>query len=63
MAHSTGYKVTFLSSTYGSVPQRWLLVFSQQAYTREIATLQRTIEKEYDAMEKQCTQLSRPVFN
>ncbi|WP_339044142.1 IS1634 family transposase [Cardinium endosymbiont of Tipula unca] len=28
-----------------------------------MATLQRTIEKEYDAMEKQCTQLGRTVFN
>ncbi|WP_339044148.1 hypothetical protein [Cardinium endosymbiont of Tipula unca] len=37
-----GYKVTSFSSTYGAVPQRWLLVFSQQAYTREMATLQPT---------------------
>ncbi len=36
-----GYKVTSFSSTYGAVPQRWLLVFFQQAYTREMATLQR----------------------
>ncbi len=46
-----GYKATSFSSTYGAVPQRWLLVFSQQAYTREMATLQRTIEKEYDAID------------
>lgn len=58
-----GYKVTSFASSYGGVPQRWLLVFSQQAYIREIATLERTIEKEYDVMEQKCSQLGRIVFN
>ncbi len=39
------------------------MVFSEQAYLQDLAILKRTIEKEYDAMEKQCTQLGRTVFN
>ena len=59
----TGYKIHSCQSKYGNVPQRWLLVFSEQAYAREGATLDRTVEKEYAAMEKKLDQLSRTVFN
>jgi transposase len=58
-----GYKISSFSSEYGEVAQRWLLVFSQQAYLREIATLERTVQKEYDEMHKKCTQMGRIVFN
>jgi len=58
-----GYKISSFSSEYGDVVQRWLLVFSQQAYLREISTLERTVQKEYDEMDKKCTQMGRIVFN
>jgi transposase len=59
----TGYKIHSCESKYGNVPQRWLLVLSEQAYAREGATLDRTVEKEYAAMEQKLDQLSRTVFN
>jgi transposase len=58
-----GYKIHACVSRYGNVPQRWLLVFSEQAYTREGATLDRTVQKEYAAMEQKIDALSRTVFN
>jgi hypothetical protein len=36
---------------------------SEQAYTREGATLDRTVKKEYEAMEQKIDSLSRTVFN
>ncbi len=59
----SGYKIHSCLIKYGNVPQRWLLVFSEQAYACEGATLDRTVEKEYAAMEKKLDQLSHTVFN
>ena len=40
-----GYAIYPYSSSYGGVTQRWLVVFSEQARTREGATLHKRIEK------------------
>ena len=40
------------TSTYGGIPQRWLLVFSEQAYRREKKTLEKKIEKEAEALKQ-----------
>lgn len=42
-----GYRIARAEKTYQGVKQRWLLVRSQQAYEREIKTLDRHIDKEY----------------
>jgi hypothetical protein len=34
-----GYQIADFKSNYGGVAQRWLLVYSEQAYQREKATL------------------------
>ena len=40
-----GYSSLSVDSTYGDVPQRWLVVHSQAAYRREVATLDKKIAK------------------
>jgi transposase len=49
--------------TYGELPQRWLVVFSQAAYDRELHTLTKNQEKERRAAEKQWHKLSLLTFN
>ncbi len=49
--------------TYGEIPQRWLVVFSQAAYERELHTLTKNQEKEHQAAEKQWHKLSLQTFN
>jgi transposase len=41
-----GYKCIELCSTYGGVRQRWLLIYSEQAYLKGKVTLERQIKKE-----------------
>ena len=40
-----GYSSLSVDSTYGDVPQRWLVVYSQAASHREVATLEKKIAK------------------
>ena len=40
-----GYRCLSVDSTYGDVPQRWLVVYSQAAFHREVATLEKKIAK------------------
>jgi transposase len=41
-----GYRGKEFKSEYGGVEQRWLLVYSEQAYMREEKTLKRRVQKE-----------------
>jgi len=47
-----GYKTLSYNSMYGGIPQRWLLVFSEQTYQREQKTLEKKIEKEREALKQ-----------
>jgi transposase len=51
-----GYQGKEFKSEYGTVKQRWLLVYSEQAYMREEKTLKRQIRKEN---EKETRELGR----
>lgn len=57
-----GYEYVPLGSTYGDIQQRWLLVYSQEAFKREIITLKKKYavqsQKEYQAFLK----LTHQVF-
>jgi transposase len=57
-----GYRYVALQSDYAGIAQRWLLVFSEEAYKREMITLakkyQKESTKEYQAFEK----LSKSAF-
>ena len=53
--HSTalnGYRLFSTEVEYGSVKQRWVVVFSEKAFARETKTLERKIEKEKEQVEK-----------
>lgn len=58
-----GYWGKEVEITYGDVPQRWLVVFSQAAYNREIQTLARQEGKELQTAEKQWHKLCGQTFN
>lgn len=48
---------------YGGIAQRWLVVFSQAAYGRELKTLEKACARELEAAEKQWRKVCRTVFN
>ena len=58
-----GYWGKEVALTYGEVKQRWLVVFSQAAYDRELHTLTKNQEKEHQAAEKQWHKLCSQTFN
>jgi transposase len=58
-----GYWGKEVALTYGEIPQRWLVVFSQAAYERELHTLTKNQEKERQAAEKQWHKLNLQTFN
>lgn len=57
-----GYFYSSVISAYGDIPQRWLLVFSQHAYDREIKTFDRNLEKTEKKKEKEIWHLSKIPF-
>jgi transposase len=60
---TAGYVGQEIKSEYGGVAQRWLIVFSQAAYDREIKTLTKSQVREREAAEKQWRKVCQPVFN
>lgn len=58
-----GYKTASFKSNYGGIEQRWLLVFSEQAYTREKKTLKKKVEKQKEVLKKILWHISNEKFN
>lgn len=58
-----GYAIHEHHSTYGDIPQRWLVVFSEKARERETATLYKRIGKTTEAQEKAFMHLRNTVFS
>jgi transposase len=58
----SGYKITSTHSNYGNISQRWILVYSQQAYDREKKTFEKNFEKKTTLLEKALWHLSNQVF-
>jgi len=58
-----GYKVTQVKSTYGKIPQRWIIVSSEQAYKREKKTFDKKLKKNKETLAKACWHLGNKVFN
>lgn len=56
------YRHCEIECTYGDVHQRWLVVHSADAYEREIKTLEKNIEKEYERTAKALWHLSNKTF-
>jgi len=58
-----GYACHIERINHGGVDQRWLLVFSEQAFKKETATLDRNIAKEYAEFEKKFWHLGNEIFS
>ena len=58
-----GYHTARHQSYYGGIEQRWLLVYSQQAYQREIKTFERQLDKQEKALANTLMKLSKQVFS
>jgi transposase len=58
-----GYQGKEFRSEYGSVKQRWLLVYSEQAYMREEKTLKRLIQKEKEQQTRELNRWLRTDFD
>ena len=58
-----GYRVSEFISHYGGVEQRWLLVYSEQAYEREKKTLEKKLKEKDEALKKSAWHLSNEVFD
>jgi transposase len=57
-----GYRYALRASNYGKVAQRWVMIFSEAAYQREIKTLTRKIAKARAELEKSWWHLSCQRF-
>jgi transposase len=57
-----GYRYCEVTSQYGGVPQRWLVVFSEQAYAREATTFQQQVGRYQGQAQKQLWHLSHREF-
>lgn len=57
-----GYRIFAREMTHGDIKQRWLMVHSEQAYARDIHTLDKKIEKEKTEADKQLWHLQNQVF-
>lgn len=57
-----GYRYREVASTYADVTQRWLVVYSQQAYEREYETLAKNIRRENEKMGKELWHMENRSF-
>lgn len=57
-----GYKIAPFVSNYGGVEQRWLLIFSEQAYQREVKTLEKNLKNKDDELKKALWHLGNELF-
>lgn len=57
-----GYQYRTLTSTYGDVKQRWILVFSEPLYDRHHQTLQSRIAKERERADQEARRLHSRSF-
>lgn len=58
-----GYQTAAFHSNYAGIGQRWLLVFSAQAYQREKKTLYRRLDKQEEALKKRLKHFGNEVFS
>lgn len=58
-----GYSYKEHMNSYGGVEQKWLVIFSEEGYDREIKTLNKNIDKEKEKVEKQLWHFTNNEFN
>lgn len=59
---SDSYKMCPIDKAYGNVKQRWILIYSEHAYIKEIATLDRNISKECEETNKILWHMGNSLF-
>lgn len=59
---SQGYSYYSIEADYGGIDQRWLVIFSQEGYQREIKTLKKKYLKESEKEYKNFMRLSTQAF-
>ena len=59
---SDGYRMYPIDKEYGKVKQRWVLIYSEHAYIKEIATLDKNISKELEETNKTIWHMSNSLF-
>lgn len=57
-----GYKIFAHTSQYAGVKQRWILVYSEQAYQREAVTVQKNIDRSSNLLSKELLHLKNKFF-
>lgn len=57
-----GYKICVIETKYRSVPQRWGIIYSKQAFDQETTTLNKRISREYEETKKALWHLSHKSF-
>lgn len=57
-----GYRLVPLGNTYGGIRQRWLLVYSQQAYERESKQLEKQVARAEETAGKAWRSLQQTTF-
>ena len=57
-----GYYYRPVKSSYGEVDQRWVVVFSEKAYEREMKTFQKNLKKQTDDKQKELWHLCNKEF-
>lgn len=58
-----GYKYAPHESNYGDIKQRWLLVYSEQAYKREVKTFEKNLIKQEESLKKKIWHLGNQEFD
>ena len=61
-AEIPGYRYQEMTSMYAGIRQRWVVVYSQQAYEREYDTLAKNIRRENEQMGKELWHLGNKPF-
>ncbi len=61
--HEKGYKTASVSSDYGQIQQRWIVVSSEQAYVREKKTLDKKLDQQSEELTKMLWHLGNQAFS
>ena len=61
-SHPQGYRSACYESSYGGIEQRWVLVYSEQAYQREKKTLEKKLHQQQAQLAKQLWHVQNETF-
>lgn len=62
-ATQAGYDYAEIGCIYGEIDQRWLVIFSEQAYHREMKTLNKKISAEHNTAQKKLDSFQNKEFD